>query len=182
MLDSLFGGQLGTVTKFAIAFVFVLGLIGITALILKRFGGGMPTSGGGRNRQPRLSVLDSLTADSNLNLVLVPPDDSDHLLLILAPTYVPVPTTMKRARPQATPGPGVHLTVCRALHAGDLTSRAAMTTAVDRRLAERVTAALDSLDRAPALPHAAALREPLERIRKRAEGGAAPPADGAPPR
>lgn len=104
MLDSLFGGQLGTVTKFAIAFVLVLGLIGITALILKRFGGGMPTSGGGRNRQPRLSVLDSAVVDSKRKLVLVRRDNSEHLLLIGGPTDVVVETNINRAGPQATQG------------------------------------------------------------------------------
>lgn len=102
MLDSLFGGQLGTVAKFAIAFVLVLGLIGITALILKRFGGGMPTSGGGRNRQPRLSVLDSAVVDSKRKLVLVRRDNSEHLLLIGGPTDVVVETNINRAGPQAT--------------------------------------------------------------------------------
>lgn len=83
---------------------------------------------------------------------------------------------------QAEPGPGVHLAVCRALDAGDLTSRAAMTAAVDRRLAERTEAALAALAAAPDLPHGAELRPPLERILKRARSGLAAPADGAPPR
>jgi flagellar protein FliO/FliZ len=100
MLDSLFGGQLGTMAKFAIAFVLVLGLIGITALILKRFGGGMPTSGGGRNRQPRLSVLDSAVVDSKRKLVLIRRDNSEHLLLIGGPTDVVVETNINRAGPQ----------------------------------------------------------------------------------
>ena len=99
MLDSLFGAQLGTMAKFAIAFVLVLGLIGITALVLKRFGGGMPTSGGGRNRQPRLSVLDSAVVDSKRKLVLIRRDNSEHLLLIGGPTDVVVETNINRAGP-----------------------------------------------------------------------------------
>jgi flagellar protein FliO/FliZ len=104
MLDSLFGGQLGTMAKFAIAFVLVLGLIGITALILKRFGGGMPTSGGGRNRQPRLSVLDSAVVDSKRKLVLIRRDNSEHLLLIGGPTDVVVETNINRAGPVTSAG------------------------------------------------------------------------------
>jgi flagellar biogenesis protein FliO len=104
MLDSLFGGQLGTMAKFAIAFILVLGLIGITALILKRFGGGMPTSGGGRNRQPRLSVLDSAVVDSKRKLVLIRRDNSEHLLLIGGPTDVVVETNINRAGPVTSAG------------------------------------------------------------------------------
>ncbi len=100
MLDQLFGAQLGTMAKFAVAFVLVLGLIGVTALILKRFGtGGMPTSGGGRNRQPRLAVLDSAVVDSKRRLVLIRRDNSEHLLLIGGPTDVVVEANINRAGP-----------------------------------------------------------------------------------
>lgn len=105
MLDSLFGSQLGTMAKFAIAFVLVLGLIGVTALILKRFGsGGMPTSGGGRNRQPRLAVLDSATVDSKRKLVLIRRDNSEHLLLIGGLSDLVIETNINRAPPIAAAG------------------------------------------------------------------------------
>jgi flagellar biogenesis protein FliO len=98
MLDSLFGGQLGTTAKFAIAFILVLGLIGITALIIRRFGaGGMPSSGGGRGRQPRLAVLDSAVVDAKRRLVLIRRDNSEHLLLIGGPTDVVVETNIVRS-------------------------------------------------------------------------------------
>jgi len=104
MLDSLFGAQLGTAAKFAVAFILVLGLIGITALILKRFGGTrMPSSGGGRNRQPRLAVLDSAIVDTKRRLVLIRRDNSEHLLLIGGPSDVVVETNINRAGPLATP-------------------------------------------------------------------------------
>jgi flagellar protein FliO/FliZ len=107
MLDSLFGAQLGTMAKFAIAFALVLGLIGITALILKRFGGNrMPSSGGGRNRQPRLAVLDSAVVDAKRKLVLIRRDNSEHLLLIGGPSDVVVETNINRAgdrRPRGAP-------------------------------------------------------------------------------
>jgi flagellar protein FliO/FliZ len=97
MLDSLFGGQLGTTAKFAIAFILVLGLIGITALIIRRFGaGGMPSSGGGRGRQPRLAVLDSAVVDAKRRLVLIRRDNSEHLLLIGGPSDVVVETNIVR--------------------------------------------------------------------------------------
>jgi flagellar biogenesis protein FliO len=97
MLDSLFGGQLGTTAKFAIAFILVLGLIGIAALIIRRFGaGGMPSSGGGRGRQPRLAVLDSAVVDAKRRLVLIRRDNSEHLLLIGGPSDVVVETNIVR--------------------------------------------------------------------------------------
>ncbi len=113
MLDSLFGGQLGTTAKFAIAFILVLGLIGITTLIIRRFGaGGMPSSGGGRGRQPRLAVLDSAVVDAKRRLVLIRRDNSEHLLLIGGPTDVVVETNIVRsgapmsaqAQPERRPG------------------------------------------------------------------------------
>lgn len=98
MLDSLFGGQLGTTAKFAIAFILVLGLIGITTLIIRRFGaGGMPSSGGGRGRQPRLAVLDSAVVDAKRRLVLIRRDNSEHLLLIGGPSDVVVETNIVRS-------------------------------------------------------------------------------------
>jgi flagellar protein FliO/FliZ len=98
MLDSLFGGQLGTTAKFAIAFILVLGLIGITALIIRRFGaGGMPSSGGGRGRQPRLAVLVSAVVDAKRRLVLIRRDNSEHLLLIGGPSDVVVETNIVRS-------------------------------------------------------------------------------------
>lgn len=102
MLDSLFGAQLGTTAKFVIAFLLVLGLIGVTALILKRFGSGrMPLSGGGRNRQPRLAVLDSAAIDAKRQLVLIRRDNAEHLLLIGGPTDIVVETNIVRTGPQA---------------------------------------------------------------------------------
>lgn len=104
MLDSLFGAQLGTMAKFAIAFLLVLALIGITALILRRFGGNrMPSSGGGRNRQPRLAVLDSAVVDAKRRLVLIRRDNSEHLLLIGGPSDVVVETNINRAGPMTAP-------------------------------------------------------------------------------
>ncbi|MBX3520878.1 MAG: FliO/MopB family protein [Xanthobacteraceae bacterium] len=97
MLDSLLGSQLGTTAKFAIAFLLVLALIGITAVILKRFGSGrMPSSGGGRNRQPRLAVLDSAIVDAKRRLVLIRRDNAEHLILIGGPTDVVVETNILR--------------------------------------------------------------------------------------
>jgi flagellar protein FliO/FliZ len=106
MLDQLLGAQLGTTAKFAIAFLLVLVLIGITAIILKRFGGSrMPSSGGGRNRQPRLAVLDSAIVDAKRRLVLIRRDNSEHLLLIGGPSDVVVETNIVRgaAAPGAQP-------------------------------------------------------------------------------
>jgi hypothetical protein len=103
MLDRLLGAELGTTAKFAIAILIVLALIGITALILRRVAGGrMPSSGGGRNRQPRLAVLDSAIVDAKRRLVLIRRDNSEHLLLIGGPSDVVVETNIVRGI--ASPG------------------------------------------------------------------------------
>ncbi len=64
--------------RFILAFCFVLGLIGLLALGLKRFGGGirMKTDGG------RLAVVEMKHIDPRRKLVLVRRDNREHLLLL----------------------------------------------------------------------------------------------------
>jgi flagellar protein FliO/FliZ len=96
-MNWLLGTQLPAYATFAFAFILVLGLIGITALIIRRFGAGaMPSSGGGRGRQPRLAVLDSAVVDAKRRLILIRRDNSEHLLLIGGPSDVVVETNIVR--------------------------------------------------------------------------------------
>ncbi len=57
---------------------------------------GLPSSGGGRNRQPRLAVLDSAIVDAKRRLVLVRRDNAEHLILIGGPSDVVVETNIIR--------------------------------------------------------------------------------------
>lgn len=80
---------------------------------------------------------------------------------------------------QAAPGPSVHLAIIRGLGGGDYTSREAMSVVLDRALVGAAQRALDEIAGGEAGLRAvgadvAALREGVERIRKRAEAKAGP--------
>lgn len=104
MLKSIFGDN--QILIFAVAFVGVLALIGIMALLFRRFGSGrLPSSGGGRGRQPRLGVLDSAAVDAKRRLVLIRRDNAEHLIMIGGPTDVVVETNIVRGGAAAMPQP-----------------------------------------------------------------------------
>lgn len=58
--------------------------------LVKRRGGPAPFLKGGRNRQPRLQVLDATAVDARRRLVLVRRDNVEHLIMIGGPTDIVV--------------------------------------------------------------------------------------------
>lgn len=65
--------------QFAVAFAFVLALIGVVAILARRFGlGSMARTGGTR----RLAVCESVPLDARHRLVLVRRDNVEHLLVL----------------------------------------------------------------------------------------------------
>ncbi len=69
--------------QFILALIFVLGLIGLAAVLLRRFGpGGLMVARTKPGAARRLSVIDSLTLDPRRRLVLIRRDDKEHLLLL----------------------------------------------------------------------------------------------------
>ena len=73
--------------RFVLALLFVLGLIGLLAFVLRRFGlGGVRISpavrGTARNTERRLSVVEVATVDTRHRLVLVRRDSVEHLVLL----------------------------------------------------------------------------------------------------
>jgi flagellar protein FliO/FliZ len=116
-MSSIFGLELGLAARFIVAFVLVLALIGLTAWLIRQFGSARASnSGGARNRQPRLAVLDSAIVDARRRLVLIRRDNVEHLILIGGPTDVvveenivrhqvaaPAPAPMQRQAPLRTP-------------------------------------------------------------------------------
>jgi flagellar biogenesis protein FliO len=105
-MSSIFGIELSSPVKFVVAFVLVLALIGLTAWLIRQFGSARPSnSGGARNRQPRLAVLDSAIVDARRRLVLVRRDNVEHLILIGGPTDVVVEENIVRAQSAAAPAP-----------------------------------------------------------------------------
>src|SRR5687767_15592788 len=95
-MNGLFGLELPTSVNFVIAFVVVLALIGAATWLVRRFGAPR-LEAGGRNRQPRLAVIDSAAVDGRRKLVIIRRDNVEHLLMIGGPTDVVVETNIMRA-------------------------------------------------------------------------------------
>jgi len=65
--------------RFALAFVFVLGLIGLFGWLAKRFGA-IPKVGRGEGR--RLGIVEVAAVDAKRRLVLVRRDRTEHLIML----------------------------------------------------------------------------------------------------
>jgi flagellar protein FliO/FliZ len=96
-LDGVFGTEMPFVVKFFLAFLLVLGLIGVGAWGLRRFTSGRLGSASTRGRQPRLGVIDYASVDARRRLILVRRDNVEHLLMIGGPTDVVVEANIVRA-------------------------------------------------------------------------------------
>lgn len=88
-------------TKFAIAAVVVLLGLLCLALVLWIVRGrpSSPFIRGGRNRTPRLAVLDAAAIDTRRRLVLLRRDDVEHLVMIGGPTDIVIETRIVGASP-----------------------------------------------------------------------------------
>src|SRR5437867_3391471 len=104
VLDFLFGeGQYGL--RFLFAFIVVLGLIGLTAWLGRRFGATHLGATAARGRQPRLAVIDAAAVDGRRRLVLIRRDNVEHLLMIGGPTDVVIePNIVRAASAREVPG------------------------------------------------------------------------------
>src|SRR3984885_929321 len=96
MFDTLFGADMPLAVRFFLAFLIVLGLIGVTAWAVRRFGAGRLGSSS-RGRQPRLAVVDYASVDGRRRLILVRRDNVEHLMMIGGPTDVVVEPNIVRA-------------------------------------------------------------------------------------
>ena len=85
---------------FFFAFVIVLGLIGLAAWLVRRFGGSNLGSSANRGRMPRLAVIDAAAVDGRRRLVLVRRDNVEHLLMIGGPADLVVEPNIVRGSPQ----------------------------------------------------------------------------------
>ena len=69
--------------KFFLALVFVLGLIGLVALLMRYFGLGTIRGGRlARGAERRLQVVEAMVLDTRRRLVLVRRDGIEHLILL----------------------------------------------------------------------------------------------------
>ncbi len=93
---SLFGGMPFPV-QFFLAFIVVLGLIGVAAWLVRRLGAGRLGGVGIRGRQPRLAVVDYANVDGRRRLILVRRDNVEHLVMIGGPSDIVVEPNIVRA-------------------------------------------------------------------------------------
>jgi hypothetical protein len=97
MFESLFGGETPLPVKVFIALLIVVGLVVITAWIVRRFGGERLGASAARGRQPRLALIDSAAIDGRRRLILIRRDNVEHLLIIGGPTDVVIEPNIVRA-------------------------------------------------------------------------------------
>ncbi len=106
LMDQLFGTEMPLAVKFLLAFAIVLGLIYVTAMVVRRLAGRkLPLSNSGRARQPRLGVLDAFAIDARRRLVLIRRDNVEHLIMIGGPNDVVVESHIVRTPSQAALAP-----------------------------------------------------------------------------
>ena len=107
-MQTLFGLVLPAPVLWVLALVFVLALVAIFGLILRRISGRrarLKGQAGSRTRQPRLGVIDIYDLDRQRQLVLLRRDNVEHLVMIGGPSDVVVETNILRGgvRPAASP-------------------------------------------------------------------------------
>jgi len=103
MFESVFGPEGSLIVRFVVAFVIVLGLIGLTFWLIRRFGGTRVNQAAQRGRQPRLAVVDAAPVDGRRRLVLVRRDNVEHLIMIGGPSDFVVEQNIVRAVPVTAP-------------------------------------------------------------------------------
>ena len=102
-MDSLFGAEGSLIVRFVVAFVIVLGLIGLTFWLIRRFGGARVGNAALKGRQPRLAVIDAAPVDGRRRLVLIRRDNVEHLLMLGGPSDFVVEQNIVRAVPVNPP-------------------------------------------------------------------------------
>lgn len=99
-LQSLFGLELSSATRWLIAFAILLVLLALFGVFLRRMAGGRLKFKGqasGRTRQPRLGVVDVHDLDRQRQLILVRRDNVEHLLMIGGASDVVIETNIMRS-------------------------------------------------------------------------------------
>ena len=68
--------------KFVMALLFVLALIGLLALVLRRYGLGLPQTPFKRPEDKRLGLVEIMPIDAKRRLLLIRRDDVEHLIVL----------------------------------------------------------------------------------------------------
>ena len=100
--ESIFGADLGVAAMWTT--YIVVGLIAVFVIIwlVRRAMSGTFVAGG-RNRRPRLAVLDAAAVDSRRRLVLIRRDNTEHLVMIGGPTDIVVERGIPAQAPSEQP-------------------------------------------------------------------------------
>ncbi len=69
-------------SRFVLAFIFVLGLIGLFYVVLKRYGNSYKIYKANENTSNRLDVIEARYIDARRKLMLVRRDNVEHLILL----------------------------------------------------------------------------------------------------
>lgn len=102
MPENPLGGQGETLlTAIIIVAVALLALVGVFWLIRNRASSTFIR--GGKNRQPRLAVLDATAVDTRRRLVLIRRDDVEHLVMIGGPTDIVIESRIPQAEQSRVP-------------------------------------------------------------------------------
>ena len=80
--------------RFFLALVFVLGLIGILAVLARRTGLGFPITAIKPTKKRRLSVVEVTAVDGRRRMVLIRRDNIEHLLLISPSSEILIETNI----------------------------------------------------------------------------------------
>ncbi|WP_279290394.1 flagellar biosynthetic protein FliO [Rhizobium skierniewicense] len=88
MMDEFIGAYGNNLIVAVVGVGAALLALAIILWIIRRRGGSSPFIRGGKNRQPRLQVLDATAVDARRRLVLVRRDNVEHLVMIGGPTDI----------------------------------------------------------------------------------------------
>ena len=69
-------------SRFVLALIIVVGLIGLFAFVLRRVGFGNIRTSSGSGQQRRLTIQEVASIDARRKLILVRRDDTEHLVLL----------------------------------------------------------------------------------------------------
>ncbi|MGJ8570727.1 MAG: flagellar biosynthetic protein FliO [Hoeflea sp.] len=96
MPENLLGGQAASLlTAIVVVAIALLALVGVLWLVRKR--NASTFIRGGKNRMPRLAVLDATAVDTRRRLVLIRRDDVEHLVMIGGPTDIVIESGIPQA-------------------------------------------------------------------------------------
>ena len=99
--------------RFLLALVFVLGLIGVLALVARRVGLGYPANLSGKTAAKRIQIVETSPVDGRRRLVLIRRDDVEHLLILGQNSETVIETNINQPESSKNLNPVVSGTVTR---------------------------------------------------------------------